>query len=105
MGHVLHPCKASAVCKLHNTDCEPRLHFVNLYLYGVHDRETDPTVILYVDHPLFQLGECMNSQHKRFPILICIAPLHVVKVGVWCVAIVIIQLTFRHVQIIVKSNC
>jgi len=105
MGHVLHPCKASAVCKLHNTDCAPRVHFVNLHLYGVHDRETDPTVILYVGHPLFQLGECMNSQHKRFPFLICKAPLHFVKVGLWCAAIVIICLIFRHVQIIVKSNC
>ena len=62
MGHVLHPCKASAVCKLYNTDCEARLHFVNMNLYGVCDRETDPTVILYVGRSLFQLGECMNSQ-------------------------------------------
>jgi hypothetical protein len=74
---VLHPYKASAFCKLYNTDCEARLHFVNLYLHGVHDVETDPTVILYIGHPLFQLGGCVNSQNKRFPILICKTPLHV----------------------------
>jgi len=33
------------------------MHFVNLYLYGVHDRETDPTVILYIGHPLLQLSK------------------------------------------------
>ena len=88
-----------------NTNCEAKLHFVNLYLYGVHDRETDPTVILYIGHPLFQLGGCVNSQNKRFPILICKTLLHFVKVGVWCAVIVSIQLIFRHVQKIVKSNC
>lgn len=60
---ILHPCKASAVCKLYSTDCEARLHFVDLYLYGVHDGETDPIVILFIGHPLFQLGGCMNSQN------------------------------------------
>jgi hypothetical protein len=60
---ILHPCKASAVCKLYSTDCEARLHFMDLYLYGVHDRETDSIVILFIGCPLFQLGGCMNSQN------------------------------------------
>jgi len=59
---MLYPCKASAFCKLYNTDFEARLYFVNLYLYGLNDRETDPTVILYIGHPLFQLGGCVTSK-------------------------------------------
>ena len=104
MRHALHPCNRSSVCKPSNTGCEANLHFVNLYLYGVHDRETDPTVILLIGHPLFQLGGCMNFQNKRFPILISKIPLRVVKVGVWCAAIVIIQLVFKHIKKLQKAS-
>jgi hypothetical protein len=51
-----------------------------------HDGEICPELFLFDDEARFHLSGCLNSQNKKFPLLIRKVPLHEIMVGVWCAA-------------------
>ena len=48
-----------------DTDRETSLNFVNWYLHGMYNGETDLTLVLFSDEPWFHPGGYVNSQNDR----------------------------------------
>jgi hypothetical protein len=81
---------------------EVRLNFVNWYFHGASDGEIDPMLVVFSDEARHHLSGYMNSQNNRYwfaasPILSGRVPLHDIKLGVWCAAMIIGPIFFTKI--------
>ena len=62
--NCIHVRKLYLICK---TDREAKVNFVNWYLRGKHEMETDTTIVLPGGAVLFHLGGFVTCYNNRFP--------------------------------------
>jgi hypothetical protein len=74
--------ETTVVHKLHNIHHED--NGVNLYIHGVYDRETDPTLALFSSEAWCHPSAYTNSQNYWSPSLTHQVSVHDIKGGVWC---------------------
>jgi hypothetical protein len=87
----LRPYKTTVINALHQHDPARRVPFCSWFLQSVVEGEIDPQLTLFSDWAWFHLQGYINTQNNRYwssqnPHLTHEAPLHSVKVGVWCVS-------------------
>lgn len=77
----LYPYKTTVFHKPYGMNYEARVNFSNWYLCGMHDKEIDPTLVLFSKYVWFHHNRYWCAENSMF---IHKVPFHDVKVGVWC---------------------